>query len=165
MCKSSYFISHCLQDKWNIKMQTLTRLTQCYTNNKNIRIHKLFFFSFFSFFKYLFPEIAGRKHRHGVGSPVGIWQWFADPIQLLSSSKATGLCVSQPITSPKHSAEHNYRSEYVTTSLSRVRTTPYQFHPAISYVFLSAITSGTEFQSQPYCCFWFLTRSRLQFFW
>lgn len=80
--------------------------------NKTDTVSLIYFF-----FNNLFPD------RFWVFSPLGIWQWFADPVQLLSSSKATGPCVSRPITSLKHSAEHNYGSEYVTASLSRVRTT------------------------------------------
>lgn len=102
----------------------------------------------YSFLSLVFWHRWGGGCRREVILPMGIWQRFADPVQLLSSSKATGPCVSQPITSPKHSAAHNYRSERVTASLSRVGMARHQFHPAISYVFLSAITSGTEIQQQ-----------------
>lgn len=49
--------------------------------------------------------------------PVGIWQWFADPVQLqwwLSSYEATGLRAGQPIAGPRHSAADYYGSPCVS---------------------------------------------------
>lgn len=51
---------------------------------------------------------------------MGIWQWFADPVQLHDGSHPLRpqAPISQPITAPQCSNVGNYRSACVTTSLS-----------------------------------------------